>query len=205
MNRSTFLLWLQTEYTKVWVWGLFGALDCIFVALIHRLSVLFDSCVGGESGYGVSACCGGHTFQSVVFWSVSDISFLNHIHATKVAPLLSTSSLFFLGWSESSSRWKSPCSVSRPLSSVFVSFLFALVLCGRTQSIIQMMKHSHHACWVLDWVFCRVLVFLMCLFRPCWFILVIVISWGFSSPAMCLMLLYFIIIECVCLFSWWKW
>ena len=48
-----------------------------------------------------------HILQRTGFWSVSDLSYPNHVHATKVAPLLGTSSV-------------SPCSVSRSLSSMFV-------------------------------------------------------------------------------------
>lgn len=38
----------------------------------------------------------------MVFWSVSDFSYPNHIHVTEVAPLLGRRSSFCFGWSLSS-------------------------------------------------------------------------------------------------------
>lgn len=42
------------------------------------------------------------TCYAMVFWSVSDFSYPNHIHVTEVAPLLGRRSSFCFGWSLSS-------------------------------------------------------------------------------------------------------
>lgn len=87
-----------TSLCKITLWkGLF----LTSVALIHKLHAVWNnSCAGGK---GLQS-----NFQRTVFWSVSDLSYPNHIHVIEVAPL---------------------------------EVLPASILCGRTQSLVQMTQN----------------------------------------------------------------